>query len=111
MNRRDRRKLAAAQRTAKIIKGAGMVPTHWLWIGEAKNPPTFNKDQVADYVLNKKLLQRDGTSRFHIMKPDGSTVHFVAVLTEGDMVITICETEKIARDVYAKVKPTDATPI
>jgi hypothetical protein len=111
VNRHDRRKWAAARRTAKIIKSAGLAPTHWFWVG-AGDPPAFDKDRVADYVLNQRLRGQEGTCRFHIVNSTtGQAIYFAAAHADGELLITVCETEEQAVAVYARIKPPDAEPL
>jgi hypothetical protein len=83
-----------------------------IWVGEAEAPPEFDKDRIADYVLNKKLQGKDGTARFHIVNPvTGREIHFAALLADGELLVTICDTAARAKGVYAKLKPPGAVPI
>jgi len=111
MNRHERRKLAAARRTAQIIKSAGLAPTHWFRVGPG-DPPTFDKDAIADFALNKRLRGREGTCRFHaINTTTGKTLHFAAAYAGGELMITVCDTDETAKAVYARIKPADAQPL
>jgi hypothetical protein len=115
MNRHDRRKdaarqrlLAAARRTAKIIKSTGLAPTTWFWVGES-GPPAFDKGRIADFVLNKRLRQQEGTCRFHVVNTTtGKELHFAATYADGELVITVCDSEETAKAVYRSLKPEDA---